>query len=228
MADSPAVDTARIAQLERRLNDDPGSRAFVELARLYHEEGRHGEAARLCADGVRRHPGYLSARVLLGRIYFDMGFLEEARETMEFVLERAPDNLVARRVIAEIFLATGNRDAALERYRALLAFKPEDASARERIAEIERLPTPEGTRTAAGRSALATPTLAEIYMQQGMPAEAARLYREILEVDPSNTEALDRLAAIERGTVPPIGPHRAVRNRKVEALSAWLRAIRAG
>ncbi len=228
MADPRPVDTARISELERRLSGDPGSRAFVELARLYHEEGRHEEAARLCADGVRRNPGYLSARVLLGRIYFDMGFLEEARETMEYVLERAPDNLVARKVIAECFLAAGDRDAALERYRALLAFKPEDTEARSRIAEIERLPARAAPRPPDGRSSLATPTLAEIYLQQGMPEEAARLYTEILAADPDNAEIRERLASIGRGEVPAIDPQRRNRLLKIEALTRWLEAIRAG
>ncbi len=212
-----------MAALERRLNSDPGSRAFVELARLYHVEGRLEEAARLCADGVRRHPGYLSARVLLGRIYFDMGFLEEARETMDYVLERAPDNLIARRVIAETYLSQGDREAALERFRALLAFKPDDDEARQRLAAIEAAPAP--APAPAQQAVLATPTLAEVYVQQGLPHEAIQLYRQILSSDPGNAAVKERLAHLERAN-PVLDEETRVIRRKIGMLTSWLQAVR--
>ena len=223
----PRHDPARRAALERRLSNDPGSRAFVELARLYHVEGRLEEAARLCADGVRRHPDYLSARVLLGRIYFDMGLLEEARETMDFVLERAPDNLVARRVIAESFLSQGDREAALERFRALLAFKPDDVEARERLAEIEAGagPAPEPVPAAPPEPVLATPTLAEVYVQQGLPEEAVRLYRQILSADPGNAAAKERLFFLLHAN-PGLDPRTRRLRGRIDMLNAWLAAIR--
>lgn len=219
-------DATRIAGLERRLNSDPGSRAFVELARLYHVEGRLEEAARLCADGVRRHPDYLSARVLLGRIYFDMGFLEEARETMEYVLERAPDNLVARRVIAETYLNQGDREAGLERLRALLAFKPDDDEVRARMLEVETgVPAAAPPAPASPQAILATPTLAEVYVQQGLPEEAIRLYGQILSADPANTAAKERLASLVRIN-PALDPATLRVRRKIDMLNGWLAAIR--
>jgi tetratricopeptide (TPR) repeat protein len=218
-------DAPRIAALERRLNSDPGSRAFVELARLYHVEGRLEEAARLCADGVRRHPEYLSARVLLGRIYFDMGFLEEARETMEYVLERAPDNLVARRVVAETFLSQGDREAALERFRALLAFRPDDDEARTRLREVEAGTPAAPPPAPAPQAILATPTLAEVYLQQGLPEEAIRLYGQILSADPGNAVAKERLASLVRSN-PSLDPATLLVRRKIDMLNGWLQALR--
>jgi tetratricopeptide (TPR) repeat protein len=224
---------ARIDELQRRVSDDPSSRAFLELTRLYHREGRLEEAARLCAEGVRRNPEYLSARVLLGRIYFDMNLMEEARDTMEYVVVRAPDNLMARRVLAEICLHQGQLDAALERYRALLAFKPDDQESAERIEEIEAklqgrpadAETPEGATVGEPDRALATPTLAEIYLQQGHAKKAWRLYQKVLRGDPDNLEARERLAAIERD-YPVLDPDEQVRRRKIDLLSSWLRTIR--
>jgi len=223
----PAQDATRIAALERRLNSDPGSRAFVELARLYHVEGRLEEAARLCADGVRRHPDYLSARVLLGRIYFDMGFLEEAREAMDHVLERAPDNLVARRVVAEIFMSQGDREAAIERFRALLAFKPDDEETRKRLAAIEAAPEPppEPVPTPAEQAVLATPTLAEVYVQQGLPEEALRLYRQILSSDPGNDAVKERIAHLERAN-PALDARARLTRGKIDMLTHWQAGIR--
>jgi tetratricopeptide (TPR) repeat protein len=197
----------------------------VELARLYHVEGRLEEAARLCADGVRRHPDYLSARVLLGRIYFDMGLLEEARETMDFVLERAPDNLVARRVVAETFLSQGDREGALERFRALLAFKPDDDEARKRLAEIEAGGGPAPRPAPDPKAVLATPTLAEVYVQQGLPGEAVHLYRQIVSADPGNAAAKERLDALLQAN-PRLDPRARMLRDRIDMLKAWLAAIR--
>src|SRR5262245_62735420 len=110
------ADTPKILDLARRLEKDPGSRLFLELAKAYHEEGRVAEAASTCEHGIKRHPGYLSARVLAGRIYFDMGRLPESREEMEGVLAQAPDNLVARRILALISLEEGDLTGSLERF----------------------------------------------------------------------------------------------------------------
>ena len=222
----------RIEDLERRLGKDPASRAFLELAHLYHDDGRFEDAARTCAEGVRNNPDYLSARVLLGRIYFDMGLLEEAREAMDHVLERAPDNIVARRVVAEILLERGQNRAAMEKFKALLAFKPGDEDATRRVEEIERrlglhdLPEADDDAAPEPAEALATPTLAEVYIQQGMPHRAIKLYREILCNNPDDAEVRLRLEAVERDH-PLTNPAALLARRKVDRLSSWLRAIQA-
>ena len=312
MRDASQAETQRIADLKRRLEKDPGSRTFFDLAREYHEAGCFQEAADICARGLRQHASYLSARVLLGRIYFDMGRSDDAREQMETALQQAPDNLVARRVLAQICLEQGDLAGALERFRALLAFSPTDTEAAARIDQIERRlsggephteaePTevvaepapaaapeaevdiqpepvrpsgaapPSPTRDApvppplplepdepvtvlaeaaeeasseilvevlvevseaAGPSlepgVLATPTLAEIYMDQGLTDKAALVYREILKGDPGNAEALARLAEIEQAEAPPADPRAESARRRIQALSTWLELIRGG
>lgn len=222
----------RVESLRRRVAADPSSRAFLELARIYHDDGQLEEAAKVCAEGVRRNPGDLSARALLGRVYYDMNLIEESRAAMEYVLERAPDNLMARRLLAEIHLQQGNLEAALERYRALLAFKPDDQDAGAKIEDIERRlegrPVDvdlDGEESPHG--VLATPTLAEIYLQQGHAVKAARLYREILRGDPANEEARARLAQIERD-YPVLDPAVKLRRKKIRILGDWLRAMRSG
>lgn len=233
-------------------------RLLVELAREYHEAGLFEEAARVGVRAVREQPSYISARVQLGRIYFDMGRIEEAREQMEAVLSQAPDNLLARRVVADVCRELGDIQGALDRYRALLAFQPADAETKRKIEAIEKdmlagvLPpstTPAGPDAPAPQApgfpeaasqesgslldagALATPTLAEIYLQQGLPARAAEVYRAILRGDPGNAEAVARLAEIEGPPVPepaPPDPGVALRRRKIAALEGWVRALRGG
>ena len=92
----------RIAELRRRLEKDPASIAFAQLAEEYRRNGDHDQAVRICRDGLARHPGYLSAQVTLGRALMELGFYEEARKELESVLKVAADNLAAIRALAVI------------------------------------------------------------------------------------------------------------------------------
>ena len=236
MPDKNLPSSAKIAELTRRLDKQPESRVFLELAREYHEAGELERAATICSTGIGRHPSYLSARVLMGRICFEMGRTEEARKEMEGVLAKAPDNLMAWRVLAQIALEDGDPEGALERFRILLAFSPDDEEVQERIHEIDaQLSGEASTDTEAarpagsdtGRGALATPTLAELFLQQGLTEKAAEVYREILAGDPSNQEVRTRLEEIE-ASAEPFDPAMAKSRRKVEKLRSWLETIKKG
>lgn len=263
MAETVPSESPKIADLKRRLAADPSSRLFIDLAREYFDSGQLQSAADVCVRGLKKHPAYLSARVLLGRVYFDMGRVEDSREAMESALAQAPDNLVARRVIAEICAEQGDDEGALERYRALLAFSPGDADTKRRIAQLEAKLAAAAARPAVDQpatveparapdiksdheptigyvvpqtgddrnldpSVLATPTLAEIYLQQGLKDKAAQVYREILKGDPGNSEATQRLSEIDPPVPapPPPDPAEQGRLRKISLLNSWLETIR--
>ena len=259
MPDKTPDASGRIADLKRRLSAEPTSRLFLELAREYYDSGQLAAAADVCAQGLKSHPAYLSARVLLGRICFDMGETGKSAEAMEIVLAQAPDNLVARRVLAEISMEEGDTELALDRYRALLAFYPGDAEARRKIELLEAkraspppqtapatmapapaaavlatatVPAAETVQTVSSGTlldsgVLATPTLAEIYLQQGLHDKAAQVYREILRGDPGNADAIARLVEIERLSEAP-DPAAQTREKKVAVLNRWLDVIRGG
>ena len=97
---APAVNP-RIEDLRRRLEKDPASRLFAQLAEELRKEGELEESIRICRDGLQKHPLYPSARMTLGRALLDSGDLGAARTEFEAVLQGAPDNLLARRFLEE-------------------------------------------------------------------------------------------------------------------------------
>jgi tetratricopeptide (TPR) repeat protein len=99
-------DNPRIEDLRRRVQKDPASIAFAQLAEEYRRAGNCEEAIRVCEAGLAQHPAYLSARVTLGRALFELGRLDEARAEFLRVLDAAPDNLVAVGKLAEIHQRT--------------------------------------------------------------------------------------------------------------------------
>ena len=97
----------RIDELRRRVDKDPSSIAFAQLAEEYRRIGDYVEAVKICRDGLERHPGYLSAHVTLGRALVELRNFDEARIQLEAVLKVAPDNLAAIRALADIHQQTG-------------------------------------------------------------------------------------------------------------------------
>src|SRR5687768_5243460 len=96
------TENPRIEELRRRLDKDPASIAFAQLAEEYRRAGENEEAIRVCRAGLEQHPGYLSARVTLGRALLETGQFDEAQNELEQVVRVAPDNLAAIRALAEI------------------------------------------------------------------------------------------------------------------------------
>jgi tetratricopeptide (TPR) repeat protein len=93
---------SRIDLLRRRVQQDPASIAFAQLAEEYRRIGELDEAVRVARAGLEPHPGYISARVTLGRALLELGRLDEAQVELETVVAAAPDNLSAIRALAEI------------------------------------------------------------------------------------------------------------------------------
>jgi tetratricopeptide (TPR) repeat protein len=102
MSENPRID-----ELRRRVDKDPSSIAFAQLAEEYRRIGDYIQAVKICRDGLGRHPGYLSAQVTLGRALMELKNFDEARIELEAVLKVAPDNLAAIRALAEIHQQTG-------------------------------------------------------------------------------------------------------------------------
>jgi tetratricopeptide (TPR) repeat protein len=100
------TDNPRIEDLRRRVQKDPASIAFAQLAEEYRRAGDCEEAIRVCEAGLAQHPAYLSARVTLGRALFELGRLEQARAEFLRVLDAAPDHLIAVGKLAEIHQQT--------------------------------------------------------------------------------------------------------------------------
>ena len=136
------ADNQRIDDLRRRVQKDPASIAFAQLAEECRRAGRHDEAVEVCRAGLDIHPAYLSARVTLGRALIELNLLDDAQTELEFVLKSAPENLAAIRGLAEIHHRRGSLTEALAQYRAALLLARNDPDLQRTVAELERAVEP--------------------------------------------------------------------------------------
>ena len=149
MASNPRID-----DLRRRLDKDPGSRVFAQLAEELRKDGDLEEAIRVSREGLHKHPAYPSARMTLGRALLDTGDLTAARTEFEMVLKGAPDNILASRFLGECLEGLGDLAAARDRFKATLALSPGDKVVTAHLQDVEaklKKAAPAGVAPAATR-----------------------------------------------------------------------------
>ncbi|MCX6551688.1 MAG: tetratricopeptide repeat protein, partial [Acidobacteria bacterium] len=128
----------RIEELRNRVQKDPASIAFAQLAEEYRRAGRFREAIGTCHAGLLRHPGYLSARVTLGRALLEVGDLDGAQRELTEVIRVAPENLSAIRGLAEIHRKRGNLPEALEHFKTAFELAGKDPAIEQIVRDLRR------------------------------------------------------------------------------------------
>lgn len=129
--------TQSIEKLQKKLDKDPNSLVFSQLAEEHRKEGNLEDALRILNTGLERHPNYWSARVALGRVHHQMGNIPSAREELEKAVQAAPDNLVANRLLGDIYMSLQLPQDALKRYRIVHMLAPKDQDLATVIKRLE-------------------------------------------------------------------------------------------
>jgi len=155
----------RIDELRKKLDKEPGSRLFAQLAEELRKDGDLEEAIQVAREGLQKHSNYPSARMTLGRALFDTGDWSAARAEFDLVLKGAPDNILASRLLAECLESLGDVPAAIARYKKTLALAPGDKQVLARLESLEKAGGTGAAAVSAGASAPSGST--------GRPPEAA-------------------------------------------------------
>jgi hypothetical protein len=131
------AESNRIDELRRRVQKDPASLAFAQLAEELRRAGELQDAIRVCKTGLAQHPEYLSARVTLGRALLADDQLDAAFTELSTALAAAPENLAALRGLAEIQQRRGDARESLILYRRALTLAPQDPELAAAVAALE-------------------------------------------------------------------------------------------
>jgi tetratricopeptide (TPR) repeat protein len=170
------ADASRLEELRRRVQKDPTSLVFAQLAEEHRRAGEHHEAVRVCRAGLRHHPEYHSARVTLGRALLAMGQLPEAERELQIALRAAPENIAAQREMGELYRRDGRLSDAITRFRTALSLAPRDADLAATVAELERS-LPAIIETPAPQLA-ATASSGEMSPEHTEPLPSAPVFRQ--------------------------------------------------
>ncbi len=98
---------------------------FVRLAEELRLEGNMEEAIRICQDGIKEYPDYLTGRIVLGKCYYDQQNFSLAMESFREALKIDPENIVAFKYIGDILQKKGDAVLASEYYKRVKEIDPE-------------------------------------------------------------------------------------------------------
>lgn len=129
-------------ELRRRVQADPASIAFAQVAEECRRAGSNEEAVTICRAGLKRYPDYLSARVTLARALIELERLDEAQVELNLVVADVPDNLTAIRGLAEIFQRRGQMPEALAHYKHALGLARYDPDLEDTVERISQAVAP--------------------------------------------------------------------------------------
>lgn len=172
--------------LERRLREHPNSPLFARVAELYIAENRLEDALALCDRGLGMYPFYPTAHLVRARILRTMNRLDEAMAELAIVRQLVPDAMT----IDSELLMLKRRDADMS------AMTP----SHDGLSSVDQSqPTSPGEASPSDAERyLASPTLAEIYVQQGKLHEAIRIYEYLLATKPEHRhDIMTRLAVLK-------------------------------
>jgi tetratricopeptide (TPR) repeat protein len=145
---SPAT-PAQVRQWSEEVAADPGSLAFLPLARAYREQGRRDAALKLVIRGLEKHPGHVEAHHLLGLLYREGGESVKAFDEWDIALALDPDHGPSRREIGLVCWERGDFATAVRHLERALE---NDAFDREVRAALEdawaKRSAPSGSRPA--------------------------------------------------------------------------------
>ena len=151
----------QLRQWSEEVAADPGSPAFLPLARHYRDSGRRDAALRLVIRGLERHPNDVEAHHLLGLLYQDGGDEVKAFDEWDIALALAPEHHESRRAIALLTHARGDLEAAERHLEKALEGDVMDPEIRDLLEEVYAARRDGGRRPRRAEPAAPPPPPAE-------------------------------------------------------------------
>jgi len=141
---------SRISKCQKILDADPNSQIFAALAEACRKKGDLGKAFRVCQDGLRVHPDYGAAHVVMAKVNLDRGLYDWAEAEVCKARELDGNIRSIELLLAEIYIYKGEYKAAINLLKKLAETDPDNDHVR-RLLEIA-LKIPREQAEAMGQS----------------------------------------------------------------------------
>ncbi len=111
MIDRSEVDD-RIAKCNKILDENPGSQIFAALADAHRKKGELDKAFRICQNGLKVHPDYGSAHMVMAKVNMDKGLYDWAEAEIEKAIDLDGATRAAELLLSEIYIYKGEFNKA--------------------------------------------------------------------------------------------------------------------
>jgi hypothetical protein len=128
---------SEIEKLERRYAENPQGLTFAPLAEVHRKNGEVQRALDLLGSGLKIHPDYIPASIVLGRCHMDLGDVPAAEAAFLHVLALDGENVIALKALADISERLVKFDDAERWLHTLLTVDRSNDDAREQLQRVE-------------------------------------------------------------------------------------------
>jgi hypothetical protein len=128
---------SEIEKLERRYAENPQGLTFAPLAEVHRKNGEVQRALDLLGSGLKIHPDYIPASIVLGRCHMDLGDVHAAESAFLHVLALDGENVIALKALADISERLVKFDDAERWLHTLLTVDRSNDEAREQLQRVE-------------------------------------------------------------------------------------------
>jgi tetratricopeptide (TPR) repeat protein len=205
----------------RILADGPSPKTLFHLLSNLKKEGQLRRVIQESLKALNAYPNDIHIRRLLAETYFDAGLISQAEAELEKVGALIRDLTDTYKLQAEIYMKQNRKEEATRCLELYLAHRPDDRMALDFLntlapkeeALVEEEPYPHIEETTAKseeqevlqeapaleeeQPEIATPTLAEIYVEQGQIEEAIDTYEIIVAQRPEDEISRGRLEELK-------------------------------
>jgi hypothetical protein len=154
-----------VAQLDERIEkclailaDNPHSQVFAALADTYRKRGEFGRAFAVCKSGLKHHPDYAPAHIVMAKLYLHQGMYQEALDSLKHAEAQDGVTRASEFMQAEILIGTGDLDSAhasIERLRMTDRHNPDVHELQDKLKSARSARVKPGTLSVAMKSAIA-------------------------------------------------------------------------
>jgi len=165
---------------------------WVAIAARRLKEEKYSEVVRLCSENLEIEDAPVSARLIYAQALYRSGQIDSAAEQFHRVLTYDPENVVALKCLGDICFTSGDYLAAWANYGRVMEIDPHCRGLKSDIRQHQSRTT--RTITLLGRSETRTEpsgtlreipffteTIGDLYLAQGYPRLAARVFRRLIE-----------------------------------------------
>jgi predicted Zn-dependent protease len=198
--------------------------ASALLVKLLLKEGKTEIAIEACLKALEIFPDNMNIRKLLAETYLQQGQMELAERELERLADQIGEFTSVFKLQAKLFRKEEKLKEAIRALEVYLVHHKDDEEAVQLLSELSSTGKGEG-------DVVPTPTLAEIFFNQGALEEAIKVYQQVVEASPDDEKSKMRLNELKQMRVAEVQETTAETEKKgkklelIRILENWLGAI---
>jgi len=130
----------RITKCQKILDTDPSSQIFAALADAYRKKGELDQAFKVCQTGLKIHPKYGAAHIVMAKINLDRGLYDWAEIEAKKAAETDGRSRAVELLLAEVYIYKGEFTQAIKLLKKLHDADPGSAQIKRLLDIAQRLP----------------------------------------------------------------------------------------